>query len=100
MAKKTSRKHKRVATRAESGTGGDASELPKGFRRRRSIPAPDAHLLVATTSSFMAAPPFICVPTGPPPFPCLRYGLDPNTGQYSIPPFGQPMDCAACRASQ
>jgi hypothetical protein len=75
-------------------------DVPPGLERRRSISAPEAHMMTATSSVFMSQPRYICVPSGPPPFPCLRYGLDPNTGEYSIPPFGEPMDCAACRASR
>jgi len=90
MAKKRSKMPKRSAAKK-------ASALPKGFRRRKSISAPDAHMLAATTAASMGPPPYVCIPTGPPPSPCLRYGRDPNTGQYSIPPMGELMDCAACR---
>jgi hypothetical protein len=86
-----------AAKRGEPATGKGQLALPKGFKRRKAIPAPDAHMMVATSSASMGPPPYICVPTGPPPYPCLRYGLDPNTGQYSIPPNGEPMDCATCR---
>jgi hypothetical protein len=76
------------------------AKLPKGFKRRKSILGSEAHMLVATTSAFMGPPPFICVPTGPPPYPCLRYGRDPKTGQYNIPPWGEPVDCATCRGEK
>jgi hypothetical protein len=75
-------------------------KVPKGFKRQRSIAEADAHLMAARTDVSMGPPAYICVPTGPPPAPCLRYGRDPNTGEYSIPPKGEPMDCAACRAGQ
>jgi hypothetical protein len=74
--------------------------LPKGFKRKRKIKEADAHLMVARTTATMGPPPFICVASGPPPAPCLRYNRDPKTGEYSIPPFGIPMDCAACRAGR
>lgn len=72
--------------------------VPDGFHRPKSIAETKAHALVALTAASMGPPPYICVPTGPPPAPCLRYSRDPNTGEYSIPPFGEPMDCATCRA--
>jgi hypothetical protein len=73
--------------------------VPDGFNRRpRSIGEANAHRLVALTTASMGPPPYICVPTGPPPAPCLRFRRDPNTGEYAIPPFGEPMDCATCRA--
>jgi hypothetical protein len=74
--------------------------IPRGFKRPRKLAAADAHLMVARTAATMGPPPYICTPTGPPPAPCLRYGLDRNTGEYSIPPYGVPMDCAACRAGR
>jgi hypothetical protein len=77
----------------------ESATIPKGFKRPKSIREADAHLLVARTAASMAPPPYICVPTGPPPAPCLRYGRDPDTGDYDIPPFGEEMDCAACRGS-
>jgi hypothetical protein len=102
MATKARAKAAKAAKRKsrKSVTQPKKVELPKGLRRRKSIPAPQAHMLVASTSSFMAPPPYICVPTGPPPYPCLRYGRDPKTGQYSIPPWGKVMDCDACRAGK
>jgi hypothetical protein len=93
-ARRAAKKPTRVSA-PPSGSGG----IPKGFRPRKFIRAAEAHELVARTSAFMAAPPHICVPTGPPPAPCLRYSRDPNTGDYNIPPFGEEMDCAACRGS-
>jgi hypothetical protein len=75
-----------------------APVVPDGFNRPKSIAESHAHALVARTDASMGPAPYICVPTGPPPAPCLRYRRDPNTGEYSIPPFGEPMDCAACRA--
>jgi hypothetical protein len=81
-------------------SGNETSALPKGFKRRKSIPAAHAHMLVATTAASMGPPPYICVPTGPPPSPCLRFGLDTKTGQYSIPPFGEEIDCATCRGGR
>jgi hypothetical protein len=77
-----------------------ASALPKGFKRRKSISEADAHLLVARTAASFGPPPYICVPTGPSPAPCLRYGRDPLTGDYNIPPDGVVVDCAACRAGR
>ncbi len=77
-----------------------APVVPGDFNRPRSVAEPDAHLMAARTDVSMGPPAYICVPTGPPPAPCLRYGRDPNTGEYSIPPFGKPMDCAACRAGK
>jgi len=74
--------------------------IPKGFKRPHKIAEADAHLLAARTAASMGPPPYICTPTGPPPAPCLRFGRDPNTGEYSIPPYGVPMDCAACRAGR
>lgn len=74
-------------------------DLPKGFKRTRSISAADAHMLVATSAASFAQPPYICLPTGPG-GPCLRYYLDPATGAYTIPPFGEVMDCAACRGGR
>ncbi len=96
---------KKVYKRAAAKPGKPAARepklvLPKGFKRRKSISAPEAHMMVATTAASMGPPPYICVPTGPPPFPCLRYHRDPNTGQYSIPPGGEPMDCATCRGGK
>jgi hypothetical protein len=76
-----------------------AVAVPSDFNRPKSITEPDAHALVARTAASMGPPPYICVPTGPPPAPCLRYRRDPKTGEYSIPPFGEPMDCAVCRGS-
>ena len=73
---------------------------PGGVARVRSISAPDAHMMTATSTVFMTQPKYICVPSGPPPAPCLRYGLDPATGEYGIPPFGEEMDCATCKASR
>ena len=77
-----------------------AHAVPKGFKRPKSISEPDAHLMVARTGASMGPPPYICVPTGPPPAPCLRFERDPATGEYAIPPGGIPMDCAACRAGR
>jgi hypothetical protein len=74
-----------------------APAVPDNFDRQGSIAEADAHLMAARTAASMGPPAYICVPTGPPPAPCLRYGRDPNTGEYAIPPFGTPMDCAACR---
>ena len=102
MAKSGSKTPTRRATvrePAESATGPKNPGIPKGFKRKKFIRAADAHLLVARTAASMAPPPYICVPSGPPPAPCLKYGLDPATGLYAIPPFGQVMDCAACRGS-
>lgn len=102
MAKSGSKSPKQAtATRKPrvSGPAPGSVGLPKGFKRRKSIPAAEAHLLVARTAASMAAPPYICVPTGPPPSQCLKYSLDPQTGQYDIPPYGELMDCAACRGS-
>jgi hypothetical protein len=78
--------------------GSKQAVVPAGHKRVKSISAANAHLLAATTAASMGPPPFICVPTGPPPAPCLRYYRDPKTGEYAIPPFGVEMDCAACRA--
>jgi hypothetical protein len=72
--------------------------VPRRFKRLASITEADAHLMAARSEVSMGPPAYICVPTGPPPAPCLRYGRDPKTGEYSIPPNGEPMDCAACRA--
>jgi len=99
MTKQPTRQSKRTSKKDGENLDKSSVAAPNGIRRKKSIAATEAHMLVATTSSFMGPPPFICVPTGPAPNPCLRYGLDPNTGQYSIPPFGELMDCAACRAS-
>jgi hypothetical protein len=100
MAKSQSKTPRRTAAaRGQSPPRPESANIPKGFKRKKFIRAADAHLLVARTAASMAAPPFICVPTGPPPAPCLRYGLDPATGLYAIPPFGQVMDCTACRGS-
>ena len=74
-----------------------ALKLPKGFKRPRSILGPQTSLAAAASGTSRAAPDHICVPTGGPKDPCLRYRLDPKTGQYSIPPFGELMDCATCR---
>jgi hypothetical protein len=74
-----------------------APNVPKGVKRAKSISEPNAHALVARTAASMGPPPYICVPTGPPPAPCLRYSRDPNTGAYSIPPYGELMDCGTCR---
>jgi hypothetical protein len=91
MAKKTKRAVKRINSRLP---------IPKGFKRPHKITEADAHLMAARTAASMGPPPYICTPTGPPPAPCLRYGLDKSTGEYSIPPYGVPMDCAACRAGK
>lgn len=80
-----------------SANRGHTSRPPKGYRRKKSLSEAEVHLLVASTSAFMAPPPFVCVRTGPPPYPCLRYGRDPLTGQYNIPPRGELVDCATCR---
>lgn len=72
--------------------------VPEGFNRARTLTEPEAHALVARSAASMGPPPYICVPTGPPPAPCLRYQRDPKTGAYSIPPFGEVIDCAVCRA--
>ena len=85
---------------AKGKKSADALSIPKGIKRKRSIKAAEAHLMVARTTASMGPPPYICVTTGPPPALCLRYNLDPKTGEYSRPPFGIPMDCAACRAGR
>jgi hypothetical protein len=72
-------------------------KTPKGFRRKKSISAANAHLLVATSSAFMAPPPFMCQPTGPAPAPCLRFGYDAKSKTYSIPPYGELVDCEVCK---
>jgi len=72
--------------------------VPAGFRRPQSISEAKAHLMVARTAASMGPPPYICLPTGAPPAPCLRFKRDPNTGDYNIPPGGEPMDCATCRS--
>ena len=74
--------------------------VPTSHNRQQSIAEADAHLMAARTAASMGPPAYICIPTGPPPAPCLRYGRDPKTGEYSIPPYGTPMDCAACRAGR
>src|SRR5690348_579887 len=72
--------------------------VPKGFRRRNGYSASQDHLLVATSSASMGPPPYICVPTGPSPQdPCLRYYLDPKTGEYNRPPRGEVVPCSTCR---
>jgi hypothetical protein len=73
-----------------------ALKLPAGFKRPRSIAGPQGHSLAASATT-MAPLPHICVPTGPPGSPCLKYTLDPTTGEYSVPRFGELMDCATCR---
>ena len=98
MTKHPTRRAKRPSKKDKENLDKSSVAAPNGFGRKKPIAAAEPHMLVATTSSFMGPPPFICVPTGPPPNPCLRYSLDPNTGQYSIPPSGKLMDCAACRA--
>jgi hypothetical protein len=84
-----------MAKKKGKSTPGGA--VPKGFRRRKSIREANAHLMVARTAASFGPPQYICVPTGPPPAPCLRYGRDPSTGDYNIPPGGVVMDCATCR---
>lgn len=102
MAKKVIKRPKSKPAKRNVKRAVDREQLvvPKGFKRQRLIKAANAHLLVATSSTFMTQPKYICMPTGPAPAPCLRYGLDPQTGEYSIPPFGELMSCAACRASR
>lgn len=74
--------------------------VPKDFNRLEGFAEPEAHALVARTAASMGPPPYICVPTGAPPAPCLRYRRDPKTGAYNIPPFGEVMDCAKCRGAK
>ena len=84
----------------QSEPGHESGTIPKGFKRpNNGIRAAEAHLLVATTAASMGPPPYICVPTGPPPAPCLRFSRDPKTGDHTIPPFGEEMDCTTCRGS-
>ena len=107
MAKRPSKTSSKRASKParKSGTAAaavnrDSADLtvPKGFRRRKGFSAPQAHLLVSTSAASMGPPPYICVPTGPSPQdPCLRYHLDPRTGEYSIAPFGEIVPCAICR---
>jgi len=99
MTKQTTDQTKHPTEQGAKNSDESGATTSKGFKRKKSIAAAEAHMLVAAASSSKGPPPFICVPTGPAPNPCLRYGLDPNTGQYNIPPFGELMDCAACRGS-
>jgi hypothetical protein len=85
---------------AKSKRSKNTLSVPTNFNRQRSIAEADAHLMAARTDASMGPPAYICVPTGPPPAPCLRYGRDPKTGEYSIPPNGTPMACSDCRAGR
>lgn len=99
LSKRASKQGKKSGTTAAAIKRGSVEvALPKGFRRKKGFSAPQAHLLVARSGASMGPPPYICVPTGPSPQdPCLRYYLDPKTGEYSIPPFGEIVPCAICR---
>ena len=107
MAKRPSSTSSKQATKrgktSKAATASARSEtldlaIPKGFKPRKGFSASQAHLLVASSAASMGPPPYICVPTGPSSKdPCLRFHLDPNTGQYNIPPFGEVIDCTLCR---
>jgi hypothetical protein len=69
-----------------------AKKRPKG---PKLIKEARAHFLVARTAASMGPAEYICVPSVDG---CLRFGRDPKTGDYSIPPYGELMDCATCRS--
>jgi len=96
MAKKV-KKAKSAKKKTKKKKSKQALKIPKGFKRPRAILGPQTSLADPAMGGSKAAPDHICVPTGGTNDPCLRYRLDPNTGQYSIPPFGELMDCATCR---
>jgi hypothetical protein len=97
MAKR--RAKKQVSSETMEPSTPSRLTVPRGFTRPESIPAAHAHHLVATTAASFGPPPFICVSTGPG-GPCLRFFRDPNTGDFTVPPGGEVIDCATCRGQR
>src|SRR5262249_1936743 len=103
-AKKMTPEKAKTKRKKQSKGGGALPDLPKGYVRAKSISSAEAARFFPvsvnegrfTMAAEVSRPPYVCVRTGPPPNPCLRYRLDPATGQYSIPPYGEVIDCALC----
>jgi hypothetical protein len=83
---------------ARGGVKKAGPRSPAHPQPRKSMSAAEAHMLVATTDASFGKPPYVCVPAGG--GVCLRYNLDPATGEYSIPPFGERMSCDECRGGR
>ena len=64
-------------------------------RPRKAKVAPKRKMGVAAAAGG-ALPPYKCMTT-PVQGVCLRFNLDPATGQYNQPPGGIRMNCTACQ---
>ena len=101
-AAKAKKRTKKTATKSSSKKSARGAaqrvaplKLPEGFVAPKAIAAAEANVYASKSA---AAEPnrFICIPSGPPPYPCLRYRYDPATGQY-FRTDDPPMDCDTCR---